>query len=87
VDDPDPALETLAGELELDVARFGACLKSREALERVLADLYDAQGIIETTPAFVVLQDNRGTLVTGSRPVDQFERLIRGRLEGDGGND
>src|SRR5262249_39481505 len=43
--DPDTALLRLAADLELDRAKFTACLTSRKALERVLRDLYDGQAI------------------------------------------
>jgi protein-disulfide isomerase len=86
VEDVDAQLLALAEEEGLDMATFSVCYNGRAALERVVGDMYDAQGITETTPTFVVLRDGRGTLVTGSRPADQFERLIRTRLEQDNGN-
>lgn len=80
-DDPDAALLALAEELELDTDAFATCLGSRQALERVLADLYDAQGVVETTPTFVFLYGGRGNLSRGALPVDQFVRRLEGLLE------
>jgi protein-disulfide isomerase len=87
VQDADARLLALAEEEGLDMDDFSACFNGRNALERVVGDLYDAQGVAQTTPTFVVLRDGRGALVSGSRPVDQFERLIRSRLEDDSGSE
>jgi hypothetical protein len=56
-------------------------LGSRAALERVLSDLYDAQGIVSQTPNFVVLKDGRGYLMQSSLPAEQFVKSLQGRLE------
>ena len=80
-EDPDAVLLALAGELNLDTDQFDACFNSRQALERVLADLYDAQGVVQTTPTFILLYDGRGHMMSGSRPVDQFLTTIQSRLE------
>jgi protein-disulfide isomerase len=82
VDDPDPVLLGLAQQLDLDDDdEFETCLDSRQALERVLADLYDAQGVVNSTPNFVILHSGRGTLLSSSRPAEQFIALLRGQLE------
>lgn len=85
MEDADTRLQALVKEEGLDMKAFSLCFNGREALERVVADMYDAQGITEITPVFIVLSDGRGALVSGSRPADQFERLIRSRL-GEGNN-
>ena len=89
VDDPDPALVALAGELGLDLSRFGKCLDSRQVMERVLADVYDAQGVVDSTPSFVLLYGGKGGILRGSRPADQFvstvENLIKS-AEAQGGS-
>jgi protein-disulfide isomerase len=81
VNPPDPVLTALAGQLKLDAARFSACLSSRQALERVLADMYDAQGTASTTPTFVVLYKGKGTLIQGSRSAEEFINTLKGFLE------
>jgi protein-disulfide isomerase len=79
--DPDAALLALADRLKLDSDQFAACFNSRQALERVMRDLYDAQGVAKTTPTFVFLYGGRGHLSTGALPADQFVRRLEGLLE------
>ncbi|MBT8422026.1 MAG: DsbA family protein [Gammaproteobacteria bacterium] len=79
-EDADNALLGLAEELDLDMEKFRGCFESRQGLERVLKDLYDAQGVISRAPTFVILESGRGT-TTGPLPADQFVKLLSGRLE------
>ena len=81
VENPDAALITLAQEAQLDAGKFAACLQGREGLERVLADLYDAQGVATVTPTFVILYDGQGTLVRGTQPVEKFATILQASLE------
>lgn len=81
--DVDTALIGLAATLPLDMSRFESCFASRTALERVLADMTDADGIVSETPSFVIIQGERGSLMQGSIPADQFIASLRGRLEGE----
>jgi protein-disulfide isomerase len=78
---PEPDLSGYAGQLGLDVLLFETCLEGRGALERVLADLYDGQGVINTTPNFVIIAEGRGRLLQSSYPADQFGRILDGYLE------
>ena len=71
----------LAGDLGLDTAAFEACFNGRDALARVLADQADAQGIVAQTPSFVVIIGDRGALMEGSLPVEQFVATLEARLE------
>ena len=79
-DDVEGALLALARELQLDIPQFRACFDSRQGLERVLKDLYDAQGLITRAPTFVIIQDGKGS-ATGPLPADQFVTLLSKRLE------
>jgi protein-disulfide isomerase len=79
-DNAEKVLPTLAEQLGLNMQEFQHCFDSRKALERVLADIYDAQGLITRAPTFVIFQDGRGS-ATGPLPADQFLPLISGRLE------
>jgi predicted DsbA family dithiol-disulfide isomerase len=79
--DGEAALHTLADDLGLDEAAFAACLDSRVPLERVLGDLYDAQGVVKTIPTFVVLYGGKGHVLTGSRSADHFAAALRSRVE------
>jgi protein-disulfide isomerase len=76
----DAELIALAEKLDLDVDEFRECFEGRSGLERVLSDLYDAQGAITKAPTFVILHDGRGA-TTGPLPGDQFVKLLNGRLE------
>ena len=82
--DVNPALLDLASEVPLDRTEFEQCFTSRVALERVLDDISDAQGIISQTPSFVVIHGERGSLMQGSIPPDEFVASLRGRLDGQG---
>jgi len=73
-------LQTLARELQLDMPEFLGCFNSRQGLERVLQDLYDAQGLITRAPTFVIIEDGNGS-ATGPLPADQFVTLLSKRLE------
>jgi protein-disulfide isomerase len=79
-DDPDAVMVDLAKDLGLDTAKFRACLTGRRGLERVVDDIYDAQGVVTSTPRFVILHDGRGA-VTGPLPAAQFIELLEKRLE------
>ncbi|MDH3747372.1 MAG: DsbA family protein [Gammaproteobacteria bacterium] len=79
-DDAENALLSLAEELGLNMQEFRSCFDSRNGLERVVNDLYDAQGLITRAPTFVILQDGRGAM-TGPLPGDQFVTLLSERLE------
>jgi protein-disulfide isomerase len=70
--DADAVFLSWVKELDLDSDAFTQCFNSRQALERVLADIYDAQGVVNTTPNFILLSDGKGTLLQGSQSVDKF---------------
>lgn len=81
VTDVDDALAELAAELDLDVEQFTSCTASRQALERVLPDLFDAQGVVTSTPTFIVLDGTRGVVYQGVRSATEFIELITQFLE------
>jgi predicted DsbA family dithiol-disulfide isomerase len=56
----------------LDPRAFKRCLEGRQALERVLADLYDAQGVVDRVPRFVILTGGNAGTVTGPLAAAQF---------------
>jgi len=62
----ESVLLTLAAELSLDEEVFSTCLNSRQVLEQVLNDIYDARGVVQTTPVFIFLADRRGCLSQGA---------------------
>ena len=71
----------MAAELKLKARAFKACLNGRQALERVLQDLYDAQGVIRRTPTFIVVAVDSATSMSGARPAEQFAKILEGMLE------
>jgi protein-disulfide isomerase len=81
-DRAEQELPALATELGLDRSAFARCFDGRKALERVLVDLYDAKGIVERTPSFVILSDDKTGSITGPLPADQFIRLLQDRAAG-----
>jgi protein-disulfide isomerase len=76
VEDPVPQFEALAAEMGLDPAAFATCIAGRDAMERVVADLYDAQDVSNSTPLFVVLYGGNGRLINGSLGVDEFTAAL-----------
>jgi protein-disulfide isomerase len=81
-DDPDTALVRIAADLGLDRARFGACLTSRKALERVLRDLYDGQGIgVRSIPTFILFYGGTGHVLAGARSAEQFVATLQEQVE------
>src|SRR5262245_11071114 len=77
-DDPDAALVALSADLELDRGRFTACLAGRNALERVLGDMYDAQAIgVRSTPTFVLFYDGTGQALAGARSAEEFAAKLQ----------
>ena len=79
--DVDAALIGLAGQISLDAERFRTCLQGRKALEQVLQDLYDAQGVVRETPTFVLLKDGKGAVTRGAKSADVFAKLLDSRLK------
>lgn len=73
-------LTRLAAALGLRPSAFQNCLAGRRALERVLADLYDAQNVVRTTPSFIVVENGRGSLLQ-PLPAEQFVNYLTQRLE------
>jgi predicted DsbA family dithiol-disulfide isomerase len=80
-DDPDTALEQLAADLKLDRDQVSACLRSRKALERVLRDLYDGQGIVSSIPTFILFYGGTGRVLQGARSAEQFVATLQQQLE------
>lgn len=81
VKEVDAALAELATALELDVESFSDCTASRQALERVLPDLFDAQGLIDSTPTFILLDGESGAVYRGVRDADEFVQLLTRFIE------
>ena len=81
VDDPEPVLLDLAKQLGLDLEQFGTCLASEETRAKVQADLSDAQGVVNSTPSFVILFGGQGGILNGSRPAEQFVSILQDVLK------
>ena len=81
VENPEPALVSLAADIGLDAAAFSSCLDSCEPMERVIQDLYDSQGITRLTPTFIVLFEGKGRLMQGSMNAEQFIKILDALLQ------
>jgi len=75
-------LPRIARDIGLDGATFDRCFGGRVALERVLADMYDAQGVVERTPSFVILPGDGTGSVSGGMPADDFIKFLEGLVQG-----
>jgi protein-disulfide isomerase len=81
IENPDALLVDLAKQTGIDEDMFRECFNSRQALEHVLADMYDSQGIVDTTPTFIVLQGEQGTVIRGNQPLEDFISIIQQLIE------
>jgi protein-disulfide isomerase len=71
------AYEQTAQSLQLDAAKFRACLDSRKFVAQVRADAAEAAAPgVESTPTFIV----NGTVLEGAQPVAAFAKLIDAAL-------
>jgi protein-disulfide isomerase len=79
-DNAEAEFTRMSASIGANTDMFAGCLRGRQSMERVLSDLYDAQGLIESVPAFVVVQNGRGTLM---RPLEaeQFVAYLKRRLD------
>ena len=68
-----PFLTDLAKELGADMERFKLGLKDAAILDRILADIKEAEGFgFKGTPMFVV----GGVTITGAASLEEFERTL-----------
>jgi protein-disulfide isomerase len=75
-------LPKIARDIGLDGSAFDRCFNGRTALEHVLADLYDAQGIVERAPSFVILPGDGTGSISGGMAADGFIKFLTALLEG-----
>lgn len=80
-DVPDADLLALAEQLNMNMDVFQTCFNSRQALERVLFDVLDAQSVVDQTPTFIFLFGGRGNRASGVVSADQFIRRLESMLE------
>ena len=76
----DTELVKLAQQLNLDMPRFEHCFNSKKGLERVLSDIYDAQGLIKKTPTFIFIDNGKASRVQGTKSPEKFTEIIEKRL-------
>jgi len=76
----DTELVKLAQQSSLDMPRFEKCFNSRKGLERVLSDIYDAQGLIKKTPTFILIDNGKASRVQGTKSPEKFTEIIKKRL-------
>jgi protein-disulfide isomerase len=75
------AMSTFAGDLDLDVSRFEACLKAERYRAEIEKDIDDARAAgITGTPAFVLGKTSKdgleGVKIMGAQPYGVFEARI-----------
>ena len=80
--DAESTLPALARELKLDPVAFERCFNGRPALERVMQDMADAQGIVQRTPSFVILSGGTTGSIAAPMPADQFIAFLRNQVDG-----
>ncbi len=73
----DAQLVALANTLELNETKFVECFNGRKALERVLADLYDAGGFVRMSPTFFVIAGDKVTTIKGRQSPKQFGEVLQ----------
>ena len=78
--DSDSFFISFADQLDLDVTAFQNCLNSRDALLRVLSDMYDAEDLVGTTPTFIFIYNDRASAFSGALDAEQFIQLIEDLL-------
>jgi protein-disulfide isomerase len=81
VSSPEPVLRGIAGDLGLDVDESSACFNSRKSLEKVLDDMYDARGVVGTTPSFIVISGGKGGVLSGVKAAPEFVKILQGFLD------
>jgi protein-disulfide isomerase len=81
VEDADQVLASLAADIVGNAEQFNSCFQSRQPLESVMDDMWDAQGVVNETPSFIMIYDGAGRVFRGSMPPDQFIKTLEGMLE------
>jgi protein-disulfide isomerase len=74
---PDPEFLRLAEQLDLDMEAFASCLSGRGALERVLSDQDDGDGLVQSTPTFIGVYGGAGYVFRGARGAEEFTPLLQ----------
>jgi protein-disulfide isomerase len=77
ISDPTPIFADLAGQLELDVEAFNACLEDPAASERVQSDMDEGAPFVQGTPTFIVLFNEEGRIIPGALPLETFTQALQ----------
>ena len=77
ISDPSPVFADLAGQLELDVDAFNACLADPATAERVTSDMNDGAPFVQGTPTFIVLFNGEGRIIPGALPLETFSQALQ----------
>ncbi len=73
--------DRLAQEIGLETNTYQSCLDDPNVLEEVQKDLNEGQRVgIRGTPNFIVLKGQRGQLIPGAFPYDQFKQVLDAAL-------
>jgi protein-disulfide isomerase len=77
INDPSAVFTDLAGQLELDVDAFNACMDDPAALERVRSDMDEGAPFVQGTPTFIVLFNEEGRIIPGALPLETFSQALQ----------
>lgn len=70
-------LKKYAGELELDMDKFNACLDESKYAQEVKADMQDGQNVgVNSTPSFFV----NGQPISGVVPYERFQEMVEAAI-------
>ena len=78
---PDSTFVSMAATMNADLTEFASCLDSRQALEGVLSDVYEATSISRSTPSFVVLDGESGRPIRGAHDSAKFIEFVMKHLD------
>ncbi len=83
VSDPTEALTDLAGQLDLDMDAFEACLADEASLALVESDRAEGAAFVRGTPTFIVLKGGEGSIIPGALPAESFSEALQQLLDGE----
>ncbi len=83
VSDPTEALTEIAGQLDLDMDAFEACLADEASLALVESDRAEGAAFVRGTPTFIVLKDGAGSIIPGALPAESFSEALQQLLDGE----
>ncbi len=79
--DPQSIFDELAQEIGLDMEAYQACLDDPQVMDKITSDFDAGRRVgIRGTPNFIVLKGDRGQLIPGALPYEQFKQVLDAAL-------